>query len=95
MKKATEPSTTDGITLFSAFVRVIRTDLVRALQPLSALRNGWREGGVSGACRLFLRAQQSNCPQGLFSLLLLMQALVLIVMLATIAGVLVWEGVFQ
>lgn len=97
MKKTTEPGTTDHIKLFSTVVHVMRSDLARALQPLSALWTGWREGGVVGACRLFLRAQRRSCPQGVFSLLLLMQGLMLIALLTAIviAGVLTWEGVVQ
>ena len=84
MKKTIEPTLTSNITPLAAFNRAMHTDLKRVLQPLYALRTGWRNAGVSGAYRAFLRAQRNNFPLGLFSLLLLAQGLVFVVLLVAV-----------
>ena len=95
MKKTTEPTSTASITPFAAFINAMRTDLKRVVQPLYALRNGWRDAGFSGAWRGFLQAQRDNFPQGIFALLLIAQGLVLVVLLVAVAldGVLAWGGI--
>lgn len=98
MKKTTEPSRTANIVPLLAFANAIHADLKRALQPLRALRAGWHHNGVSGAWHAFWRALRENVPQGLFSLLLIAQGLVLALLLVAIVvavavdGVLAWTG---
>ena len=62
--------------------------------PLRALRTGWHDADLRGAGQAFLRAQRDNFPQGLFSLLLIAQGLVLAVLLVAVAldGILAWGG---
>ena len=94
MKKTTEPNSTANITPLAAFINAMHADLKRVVQPLYALRTGWRDAGLSGACHAFLQAQRENFPQGFFSLLLLVQGLVLVVLLVAVAldGILAWGG---
>ena len=97
MKKVTESMATANTTLLVAFADAIRSDLSRAMQPLHALRPGWRNDGISGAGRAFMRAQRDNFPQGLFSLLLLAQSLVLGLLLIaiTVTSALAWGGIIR
>ena len=62
--------------------------------PLRALRTGWHDAGVRGAWQFFLRAQRDNFPQGLFSLPLIAQGLVLALLLVTVAldAIVTWGG---
>ena len=94
MKKTTEPTSTANIALLAAFTNAMRADWKCVLQPLCALRTGWQRAGVGGAWQAFLRAQRDNVPQGIFSLLLITQGLVLAVLLVTVVldGVLAWGG---
>ena len=94
MKITTEPTSTARMTPLAVFISAMRADLKRAMQPLYALRTGWQCTGLGGACRAFLQAQRDNFPQGIFSLLLLAQGLVLAVLLVAIAldGILAWGG---
>ena len=94
MKKTTEPTSTANISALVAFINAMRADWKCVVQPLYALRIGWQRAGVSGAWLDFLRAQRDNFPQGIFSLLLITQGLVLAVLLVTVAldGVLAWGG---
>lgn len=94
MKKTTDPNRTDNLVPLFAFANAIHTDLKCALQPLRALRAGWRHNRVGGAWQAFWRAERENFPQGLFSLLLLAQVLALVFLLMAVAfhGALVWAG---
>ena len=94
MKKPTEPTPAPNITPLAAFINAMHADWKRAVHPLYALRTGWHDAGLSGACRAFLRAQRNNFPQGLFALLLIAQGLVLAVLLVAVAldGILAWGG---
>lgn len=94
MKKRTEPAPAANITPLVAFTRAMHDDWKRTMQPLCALRTGWHDAGLSGACQAFLRAQREAFPQGIFSLLLIAQILVLALLLVAVVldGVVVWGG---
>lgn len=94
MKKTTEPVPPANITPLAAFTRAMHDDWKRAVQPLYALRTGWHDAGLSGACQAFLRAQREAFPQGLFALLLIAQGVVLALLLVAVAldGIVAWGG---
>ena len=94
MKKRTEPAPAANITPLAAFTRAMHDDWKRAVQPLLALRTGWHDAGGHGAGQAFLRAQRDNFPQGLFSLPLIAQGLVLALLLVTVAldAIVTWGG---
>ena len=94
MKKTTDPTSTANITPLAAFINAMRVDLKRVVQPLYALRTGWQKAGISGAWQAFLQAQRENFPQGIFSLLLIAQGVVLALLLVAVAldGILAWGG---
>ena len=83
------------MTPLAVFISAMHADLKRALRPLHALWTGWRSAGVGGACRAFLQAQRDNFPAGLFSVLLLAQALVFTILVVAVVldGFVAWEGV--
>ena len=94
MKKTTEQASTANIMRLAAFINAMRVDLKRVVQPLYALRTGWQKAGISGAWQAFLQAQRENFPQGIFSLLLIAQGVVLALLLVAVAldGILAWGG---
>lgn len=94
MKKKIEPSRMANIVPLFACTNAIHADLKRTLQPLRALRDGWRHNRVCGAWHAFWRAERESFPQGLFSLLLIAQGLALVSLLIAVAfdGALVWAG---
>ena len=94
MKKTNEPTSTPIMTPLAAFTRAMHDDWKLTVQPLYALRTGWHDAGVGGAWYAFLRAQRDNFPQGLFSLLLIAQGLLLALLLMAVVldGILAWGG---